>query len=81
MTVQGDGAGKVCDPPSPALLRYPSSSPSSSVASPSMRSSHSPHTRLISGLPHAFNPQPGQVYFVLLAAFFFRFSGSLHNST
>jgi hypothetical protein len=35
-----------------------------------MRSSQSLHTRLRSGLPHAFAPQPGQVNFVLLAAFF-----------
>ena len=39
-----------------------------------MRSSQSPQTRLISGLPHAFRPHAGQVYFVLLAAFFFRAS-------
>jgi hypothetical protein len=47
-----------------------SSSPSTFSAC--IGSSQVPQTNCASGFAHAFNPHSGQVYFVLLAAFFFR---------
>jgi hypothetical protein len=61
---------------------YPSES-ASSPSPASIGSWQSPHTSEVCGFAHAFTPQAGQVYFVLLADFFLRFaaSPSLHNST
>ena len=44
-------------------------------------SSQSPQISRVSGFAQAFAAQAGQVYFVLLAAFFFRAASSAHNST
>ena len=51
-------------PPAPAAPRLPSAR------------SQSPQIRLPSGFAQALKPQPGQVYFVLLAAFFLRVAAS-----
>ncbi len=67
----------------PARKGRGQSSPSP-VGSASIASSQSPHRRFVSGLAQAFAAQLGQVYFVLLAAFFFavfRAASSPHSST
>jgi len=54
--------------------------PSSAGSSGAMSRSHSPQTSLVSGLAQAFAAHCGQVYLVLLAAFFLRVSSSAHSS-
>ena len=50
--------------------------PASSGCSASIASLQSPQIRWASGFAHAFRPHAGQVYLVLLAAFFLRVAAS-----